>query len=79
MDTSVPVNTRLKDRHRRLQADALLAALVTLSTPSNRAESRMKAKRVRRIASARRGVEREIAEKRAWRAWRKAPRLARAA
>ena len=68
-----------KNRLRRLQADRLFAWLTNLREPTNRTERRMQAKRLRRMASARRWAEREIHDKRVWRAWRKARRIARAA
>ena len=67
----------VKNTYRRLMADILFAWLTNLRVPSNRGERRVQAKRLRRMATARRGEEREIREKRAWRAWQKARRLAR--
>ena len=70
-------NVRIMD-HRRLLDCFLFAWLTNSRTPTNRAECRAQVKRLRRIATVRRGVEREIQEKRAFRAWRKERRLARA-
>jgi len=69
----------IKNQYRRVMGEKLMTALINPPEPANRAERRAKAKCVRRLASARRGAEREIREKRAWRAWRKTRRLARAA
>ena len=74
-----PAATNARIKERRLLADLLFASVTNSREPANRAERRVQAKRLCRMASARRGVERGIREKRAWRAWRKAQRLARAA
>ena len=69
-------HTQFKKCHRRLVADDLFAWLTETRKPANRTERRIQAKRIRRMASAHRGEERAIQEKRAWRAWRKERRLA---
>jgi len=74
-----PAATNARIKERRLLADLLFASVTNSREPANRAERRAQAKRAHRMASARRGEEREISEKRAWRAWRKAHRLARGA
>jgi len=75
---SATTNVRITDQ-RRLLDYFLFAWLTNSRRPTNRGERRVKAKRLRRMTNARRGVEREIQEKRAFRAWRKANRLARVA
>ena len=80
MAAITPHNTVVpRRRMQRLADDSWYAPQVNLLNPTNRGERRVKARHLRRIANARRGVEREIQEKRAFRAWRKANRLARVA